>query len=867
MSKREARISDLLLRSFTAVLACSCVVLNVGPTLAQDKGFSIFEDAADASSKGPVVSPQEAFTGPETTLPKSQFGTFGNTTPSTAGSSNVGSNGAGKPQLNGARAIGTYSQDGRKMFSQPPSSQSGNVRQLKPFTGNTLRPSDRPEPDEEANDSQPAPIVVGDFPKSTRRLGSAASESATENPAVAQQESKSKVAQVTFQDGGFIPSSRPASTGGSRFNPTPENSFGQTETPSNRFGAPAAQARSTFPPSTGQPRQRSQPLSPSPSQRREPSRLAPTQASAATQPPAIQRRNGFSTLGSSQTQRPPADRTAVLPTMMQNNGMQRNAAANARPASTSKAVSGSNAAKQLLTAWVESSSKLKLPGKQVKLHEFLAQPIRGSRKDAINQYWITFSDMANHQLAIEQSRWLDSIASPRQPTDQSVLAAAQQAARNRILLTEIQLAKSQSILGDYLPNFRDKNGNSIPVLPADVPWVGKLNTNLKKYQSRGIVPVRFNSIDEILPKARQLIANSADAVSAAGRAAEQAKQAMSTGNSPVANVLEAARIKSKNEEDFLGTVTGYNRAITDYVLSVRQDIYQPKRLASVLIGRKSVEPTLAKTKKQTPEEDVDPMASVAKPKMRQVATEKSAREPSVEGKSAYQLQNTTPTAPPAVKKSPFSQASISQPTSPPAEKQQKFDYGPTKESAAAAKFDPATVQAELPMQQTEQAGNSPGYSGNASRATPGQDRTAMGGGRQRLGARGQDDSTFGQSASTAPRPVEQRSAPAGRQDAASASGRFGGAGAFPKSTQPAAAPASGSGFSPGSTTPPASPATSAPKVSNPFSDTASPPADSTGDATTFNRFKGGGAGTFGGGATPQPSAASRFGAPGSTTRR
>ena len=112
----------------------------------------------------------------------------------------------------------------------------------------------------------------------------------------------------------------------------------------------------------------------------------------------------------------------------------------------------STAAKALLNGWAEASPELKLPGKRLKLHEFLAQPINGSRKDAINQYWVTFTDMANHKLAVEQSQWLSSLSNPRQPSDQSVLKAAQQSAQNRVLHTEIQLAKSQSILSDYLPN-------------------------------------------------------------------------------------------------------------------------------------------------------------------------------------------------------------------------------------------------------------------------------------------------------------------------------------------------------------------------------------------------------------------------------
>ena len=71
---------------------------------------------------------------------------------------------------------------------------------------------------------------------------------------------------------------------------------------------------------------------------------------------------------------------------------------------------------------------------------------------------------------------------PSQPSDQAILAAAQQAAQNRVLHSEIQLAKSQSILGDFLPNLQ-QNGKLVAVIPANIPWVGKLNTNFEKYKS------------------------------------------------------------------------------------------------------------------------------------------------------------------------------------------------------------------------------------------------------------------------------------------------------------------------------------------------------------------------------------------------
>jgi hypothetical protein len=708
MSKHHTRNLYSLHTFFAAMIACGGFVLFVDTSLAQDGGYSIFEPAEEsvevAEEAAPiVVSPKEAFTNPAATLPKAQFGSFKNT----GASENA-------PKLSGSQAVGTYTNDGRSMFKAPPNTNPDNSRKLQPFASNTLRGNNRPQQGESA--SQAPPVVVGDFQNSARRLSAAAPQGSN-----AKALTTPKIAQVTYQDGGgFNP------TNGAQEKPTGSR-FGQTSP--NRFTqqTPSAPATSRF--GSGQTRPQ-QPLSQRTAQPRQPSRL-----------PAAQPSSRFSQRSTSS--QGPAARMAARPQSPMGQGQGLRQRQGQRPgqvqqqnqrldsiAKSTDLKTGSKGAKELLSTWVEKeASQFQLPGKRMTLKSFLAQPINGSRKAAINQYWLTFNDMANHKIAVEQSQWLGSIGNIRQPADQAVLTAAQQAAANRVLHTEIQLAKSQSLLHEFLPNLRDKNGKIIPVLPADIPWVGKLNTNYKEYQSRGIVPQKFNGIDEILPKQRQLIANRADAVTAASKAAEQAKNAMASG-APISNVLEAARIKGKNQQDFLQSVIGYNRAITDYVLTVRQDIYQPQRLASVLIGRKAVQQSIAK--QQKPQEDVDSFDSAeSNPTMRQVSANRSLQSSSerrLQGKSAYQnssAQEQVETTEQSLgnsllnqnkektqsDSSRFSQASSAR-QSP--EATQRFDYGPTASSAKAANFNPSEVKEELPMQKAQQASSSSLYNGNGS---------------------------------------------------------------------------------------------------------------------------------------------------------
>ncbi len=700
MSKRMTRISRMLMRTFFgALIACGSMIFSTDISLAQDGGYSVFESAEESNDAPIVVSPKEAFTNPAATLPKAQFGQLKNTHSSQS------------PQLNGSKPIGPYANDGRNMFKQEPRADATNSRKLQPFSSNSLRSENRLQSEQTASTLQAPPIVVGDFQESARRLSSPAPKASDLAAST-----EADIAQVAYQEGGFTPMNRPQpDNAASQFGQQPAtNQFAQQPTPSTgRFGNGSSTGQQQpLSPRTLQPRQ--QLRSPAPQPRQDMLRGF----SSSSQQPRVDP----SGLGNPQNSQGPAARTATLPQQL-NRSQQR---ATATPA----AKTGTKAAKELLSGWAEKEdSQLKLPGKRMTLRSFLAQPINGSRKDAINQYWLTFNDMANHKIAVEQSQWLTSITNVPQRADQAVLKAAQQAAENSVLHTEIQLAKSQSMLHDFLPGFRYKNGKNIPVLPADIPWVGNLNTRYEEYRNRGMVPDKFNGIDEFLPKSRQLIANRADAVTAASQAAEQAKSALMSGQTPVSNVLEAARIKTKNQHDLLSTVNDYNRAITDYVLTVRQDIYQPDRLSSVLIGRNTVQSSMAKKEKSQEDTNSSNGAS-STPALRQASTEKEK----LQGESAYQgsvikdapKQNdesglgesllSDNTGQDSRSQSPFANASTTRQTQPATK---RFDFGPTADSAKQANFDPSKVQEELPIQKAKQVNGSSGYEDNVARGGAG----------------------------------------------------------------------------------------------------------------------------------------------------
>ena len=191
--------------SFAAVISCLFLSLTVNDGLAQSEGFSIFEPApeVDSETKAPTVSPREAFTNPKATLPKSQFGSFGNP------------NSTNRPTLQGSRAMGTYADARSATSEQTPARVPASQGALKPYAGNSLRPSQQTQAETTPVASVEAtPIRSDDFPPSARRLSAlsqnrAATETSDETP---------RVAQVAFQDGGrFSPQATQGASAANRF--------------------------------------------------------------------------------------------------------------------------------------------------------------------------------------------------------------------------------------------------------------------------------------------------------------------------------------------------------------------------------------------------------------------------------------------------------------------------------------------------------------------------------------------------------------------------------------------------------------------------------------------------------------------------
>ncbi len=327
---------------------------------------------------------------------------------------------------------------------------------------------------------------------------------------------------------------------------------------------------------------------------------------------------------------------------------------------------------------------------------------------------MTYYDQVNSKIANAQEAWLQSISGAKNQSEQVMLNAAKQAAANQALSREIQLGKSQLKLQQLVPALRSVNNQTngsgqangqfqLP-LPSDLPWVGKYATNYQQYQNR--MPQRLQGIDEMLPKAYELLTNRAETVETAKSAANQAKTAYLQGRTALANVLESARIWQESERSLIASVVSYNQAIADYALNLRQDINQPERVVAMLLGKKALN-AAKRNSNLAPQPDGDRNVAANNELQSRQANQNIARQNDAFQNSAYQnAQNQNAANQLAdigtnqeqessfgmngqgTLESPFTAVSTIDGTANGiAGAESEFEYGPTPESASKANFD------------------------------------------------------------------------------------------------------------------------------------------------------------------------------------
>ncbi len=253
-----------------------------------------------------------------------------------------------------------------------------------------------------------------------------------------------------------------------------------------------------------------------------------------------------------------------------------------------------NLAKQIVDRYSMDNAPDPLPGEPMSLEQMLQQPLpTQNRQPMVSQYWETWFDWASTQNAIAYKEWLSSIPQASSRGDRGLLDAARSAADNEVLAAEIQLGKSQAKLLRFMPTRR----SNLNPLPSDLPLVERYETHYELYRSRNLLPAKLTGIDQMLPRTLELIQSRAKTVQMSQAAIKQTLSAYQNRQTPLASVLEAARVWRVSEKDLLASVTNYNQAIADYAMNITRQYTTPEQTAAMLIGA-------PKTKTETP-----PMAS------------------------------------------------------------------------------------------------------------------------------------------------------------------------------------------------------------------------------------------------------------------
>ncbi len=237
-----------------------------------------------------------------------------------------------------------------------------------------------------------------------------------------------------------------------------------------------------------------------------------------------------------------------------------------------------------------------LPGEPISLTELLQQPLPAQNRPAmVSQYWETWFDWASLQNAIAYQEWLATVPNASAQGEQGLLDTARSAAANQVLAAEIQLGKSQAKLTRFMPTRR----SALSPLPSDLPLVERYETHYEIYKARNLVPTKLLGIDQMLPQTLKLINNRAQTVQKAQAAIKQNLDGYSRRQTPLASVLEAARVWRSSEQELLASVTNYNQAIADYAFNITRNPTTPERAVAMLIGKPKVKtealPTASRT--------------------------------------------------------------------------------------------------------------------------------------------------------------------------------------------------------------------------------------------------------------------------------
>ncbi len=239
-----------------------------------------------------------------------------------------------------------------------------------------------------------------------------------------------------------------------------------------------------------------------------------------------------------------------------------------------------SAATALLQAYSLDRAPQPLPGTPVSMQQMLQSTATHDRARMVGYYWAAYRDWCKLHCSANYFNALKRLNGSSQ-FDQALLNTAKSAAQNEMLSAEIQLARSQSQLQQFIPG-----GQAQPMLPlpSDQPYTTPYTTHYEYYSSNRVLTSDIRNIATSLPKMLELVTRNADTVRASKAALDQTQRGQLTQS------LQAAKMWHDANHEFIDSVIDYNRSIAAYSLNVMSPYKPLEQVASALTNNSKSNP-------------------------------------------------------------------------------------------------------------------------------------------------------------------------------------------------------------------------------------------------------------------------------------
>ncbi len=223
---------------------------------------------------------------------------------------------------------------------------------------------------------------------------------------------------------------------------------------------------------------------------------------------------------------------------------------------------------------------------------------RSQQVTVTRSYWRSLMRIAEYHWSSKESVFLASLAAPKSPRDQMLLATAQEASAAHEIESELAALAAQRELGELVR----LNPDSSP-RPSDIPLVSNYKTNFELIYEKRTAPGKIAYLARSLPVQNRLVNARASSVQSAEELVLGFVDDYEAGSTPISNVLTAFDRLVLERRGFLNAVRDYNLAIADYSLAVVSASATPETLVSTLVHRTPAARTAtqpAKTDRRSP---------------------------------------------------------------------------------------------------------------------------------------------------------------------------------------------------------------------------------------------------------------------------